>query len=698
MSIEKIKSTCLFCSAGCGIIIEMKDGKPIKVSGDTDCPSNKGVLCVVGKSALEQLHNPDRLKYPLKRIGNRGEGKWQRISWEEALNTVAQKLGSIKEKYGAKAGLFMRGGTKGYDDSLLLRFANVYGTPNTSTAAPICFLPTLRANLTTYGFFSMPDYEESSCIMMWGVNKTATSFPDSLRPTKAVRSGAKLIVIDPAKTEFAKKADIWVKLRSGSDLAFALAIIHVIINEKLYDKDFVNKWTFGFEKLKEHVQKYSPEKMSEITWVPAETIRDVARLYAKTSPACLITGNGIEQGINNFQIARATCILRALTGNIGKKGGDIDWTEAPIIPSSSRELWLNGLLSAEERGQSISAGQKILPGIPYQLHQDITKSILEGDPYKLRAVYLMGANPIHCFADAQKIYKALSQVEFLVVSDQYMTPSAKLADIVLPVATHLEHNRIHVAEFFPTVQIIQKVTQVGECRSNAEIFIDLAKKMGLDDYVWKSEQEFLNHVLKPSGMTFKEFRKVAYISTEKVYNMFQENGFDTPSQKIELYSSLLEEWGFDPLPIHKEQPESPFSEPELYKEYPLVMTNVKVAPYKHSCGKQISSLRKSHPYPLARINPKTAEQYGITDGNWIYVENKRAKVKFKAKFEPDIDPRNIIVEHGWWYPEKEDTNYWSKSNINMLTYAGEIFAAEMGSSTARGLICKIYPALKSQNN
>ncbi len=688
-----IKSSCLFCSAGCGIVIEMQDGKPVKITGDSDCPSNKGVLCVVGKNALEQLYSPDRLQYPLKRVGKRGEGKWQRISWDEALDIISLKFGDIKEKFGAKASLFMRGGTKGYCDSLLLRFANAYGTPNTSMAAPLCFLPTLRAHFTTYGYFSTPDYENTSCVMMWGVNKSATSLPDSLRPTQAMRSGAKLIVIDPAETSFTKKADIWVRLRPGSDLALALALIHVIIYENLYDRNFVDQWIFGFNELKEHVKEYTPEKMSEVTWVSAETIRKVARMYAQSAPACLISGNGIEHGINNFQIARATCILRSLTGNLGRKGGDIDWTEAPVIPAASRELWLNGLLSDEERAQSISAKQKMLPGNPYQLHQDITKAILEGDPYKLRAVYLMGANPIHSFADSQRTYDALSKVEFLVVADQYMTPSTKLADIILPVTTHLEHDRIHVAEFLPTVQIIQKVAQVGECRSNAQIFIDLAQRMGLGEHFWKNEQEFLNHLLEPSGMTFEELRQVAHIPCEKRYNFFEQSGFDTPSRKVELYSSLLEEWGFDPLPIHKEQPESPYSEPELYKEYPLVMTSIKIAPYKHSCGRQISVLRTSHPDPIARLHPETAAQYNITDGNWMYVENKRGRVKFKAKFVTSIDPRIIIVEHGWWFPENEsDVDYWSKSNVNMLTYADKPYASEMGSATVRGLICKISSA------
>lgn len=687
-----IRSTCLFCSAGCAIRIHMEDGVPVKISGDPDSPAYKGALCMVGKSAIEQFNNPHRLKYPLKRMGERGEGKWQRISWDEALDTTAHKLNGLKEKYGAQSVAFMRGGTKGYSDSLLLRFANAFGSPNTSMAAPVCFLPTLRAHFATYGFFSSPDFDNPpACILMWGVNANATCLPDSLRPLKAMQTGTQLIVIDPAETLFAKKADLWVRPRPGSDLALALAMINVIINEGLYDQQFVEQWTTGFNRLKEHVQDYSPEKMQEVTWVAADTIRQVARLYATTAPACLVSGNGIEHSINNFQTARATCILRALTGNLGKPGGDISWSDAPIIPSSSRELWLQELLSDEQRDGSISASQKMLPGNPYQLHQDITRSVLEGSPYKLRGMFLMGANPVLTYANSKEAYDTFRQFDFLVVNELYMTPSAQLADIVLPVASHLEHDRIHLSEYYPTVQAIQKVAQLGECRSDAHIFNNLAQRMGFGEHFWSSDQQFLDHLLSPSGLTFNEFKEQGPISCKKLFDTHLENGFDTPSKKIELFSSQLEAWGFDPLPIFKEPPESPYSEPELCQQYPLIMTSAKVAPYKHSCGRQVDSLRTKHPDPLATIHRDTAQKYGISEGDWIYIENKRGKITHKAKLSDRIDPRIVVLEHGWWFPENDALqDYWSKSNVNVLTYNHQPYAAEMGSTTLRGLLCKIY--------
>ena len=689
-----IKSTCLRCNAGCGMLIHMKDGVPVRVEGDPDSPSSRGVLCMIGKSSLEYLNHPDRLKQPLKRVGGRGQGKWERITWDEALDRTASEMNLIKNEYGAKSVAFIQGGAKGYADSYLARFANVFGSPNTSTAAPVCFVPGLKGALMTYGHFTMPDYEyPPACILMWGANLDATAHPESLRQRKALRKGSKLIVIDPAETTFAKKADLWVKPRPGSDLALALGMIHVIINEDYYDKEFVNRWTMGFDRLTKHIQAYSPEKVEGITWVPAAMIKEAARLYAASKVSCLVAGNGVENTINNFQFGRAIAILRAITGNIGKPGGDIVWSDSPIVPKKSIDLHLYNLIPAEERAQRISAGESLLPTNFYTLHQDLAKAILEDKPYPLRAVFNMGGNPVITYANSREVRKAFEKLDFLVVSDLFITPTAKLADIVLPAASYLEYDGIHESEFTPGVQIVQKVAQVGECRSDAKIFSELGKRMGFEDQFWKSDTELLDFLLKPSGLTFEEFRRIGVIPNKKLYRDYEKSGFDTPSKKVEIYSEQLEVWGFDPLPVFYEPPESPFSSPDLAAEYPFVMTNVKPAPYIHSGGRQIETLRKNHPDPLVTINSDIAEKMGINEGDWVFIENKRGKIIHKATLSQNIDPRVVILEHGWWFPENEKENdTCDKANINILTYSGRPFAREMGSPTLRGLICKIYKA------
>jgi len=270
----------------------MKNGKPVKVEGDPEHPVNKGALCPVGRASLEFLYHPDRLKHPLRRAGGKGEGKWKQIGWDEALDVTAVEFAKTKKKYGAESVAFILGVAKGYSDSYLARLANVFGSPNMASMSSICYHPRIRGMLATYGFISYPDYEHPpSCIVIWGANPSATEFPEGIRISQAVKNGSKLVVIDPAETAFAQKAEIWIKPRPCSDLALALGITNVIINENLYDREFVDRWTVGFDKIKAHVQDYTPEKLAEITWVPAEQIKEVARFYANRGISVTPDGN-----------------------------------------------------------------------------------------------------------------------------------------------------------------------------------------------------------------------------------------------------------------------------------------------------------------------------------------------------------------------------------------------------------------------
>jgi len=690
-----LKTTCELCYAGCGVLVHLKNGEPISVEGDPDSPVNRGALCVKGMASLEYLYHPDRLKYPLKRVGERGKGKWQQITWDEALDTIATELTKTKEKYGAKSVALIRGCAKGYQDSYFERFANVFGTPNVAVMSPVCHVPRLHASVITYGFMALPDYEYlPSCIVMWGLNTRESAIGHHNRITEALEKGSKLIVIDPGETILTQKADIWVKPRPCSDLALALGMINVIITEGLFDKNFVETWTAGFDKLRAHIQNYSPEKVEEITWVPAETIREVARFYANNSPSCIAWGNGLDNNINNFQSARAIAILRAITGNLGRPGGDIEWSPPGVVPKSSPELLQQDVLPQDVRANRISATEGMLPIIFYALPQSIVKAIVEGVPYSIRAAFIQGGNLLQTYTNAQETSEALKDLDFLVVSDFFMTPTAALADLVLPAATYLEIDSLHPSDYPPTVGVIQKVTQIGECRSDYKIWQGLAKHLGLGDYFWEDDQQVLDFLLKPAGLTFDEFREVGVISGAKRYRNYERSGFNTPSGKIELYSSRLEEWGFDPLPVYHEPPESPYSEPELAKEYPLIFTNQKLAPFHHSGGRQIPSLRGSHPDPMVTIHTGTASKLGIAEGDWVYIETKRGRIQHKASLTPNIDPRVVILEHGWWFPERGASALygWAESNINVLTDNKMPYAREMGSATLRGILCKVYKA------
>jgi anaerobic selenocysteine-containing dehydrogenase len=303
----------------------------------------------------------------------------------------------------------------------------------------------------------------------------------------------------------------------------------------------------------------------------------------------------------------------------------------------------------------------------------------------------MGGNILNTYSNVREVYEALKSLDFMAVSDFFMTPTAELADIVLPAATYLEINSLHEGRSGSVVSAIQKVAQVGECWSDCKIFSEMGKRLGKGEYFWDNDEQVLDFILKPAGLTFEELRMVGHISGTKKYRAFEKNAFNTPSEKVELYSKQLEEWGFDPLPVYREFPESPFSEPELAKEYPLVFSSAKCASYTHSSGRQIKSLRESHPDPLITIHKTTAKKLGIREGDWVYIETKRGRIRQKAKLSSTIDPRVVMLEHGWWFPEKKKGMHeWAESNLNVLTGNNPPYARELGSVTLRGILCKVY--------
>ncbi len=690
-----VKSTCRLCYNNCGVRIQVKEGRPFKITGDPDNPFNRGKLCPKGAASLEYLTHPDRLTTPLKRTGSRGSGKWSEIDWDEALETVAEGLNQAKKNYGVQSVVFIRGASKGLSDSYLSRFANIFGSPNITSPAPYCFVPMANGSRFTYGFYAYPDYAHpSKCVLVWGTNLKATRFPDYDALLQAVKSGAKLIVVDPLANELTKIADLWIKVRPGTDLALAIGFIKAILAENLYDKNFVDTWTLGFDELKAHVNNYSFSKIEEITWVPKKILLDAARLYATHGPATIPWGNGIESNINSFQTARAICILRAITGNLSLPGGDIYRAKPGGLDQKYPTLSCHDLIPEGIRANRLSKKDGLLPILYYSLPQTIVRAILDDNPYPVRAAYIQAANPMTHYPNAIETHQALNKLDFSVVADFFMTPTAMLADVVLPAATYLEYDSVEQPWDFPIASVQQKVTQIGHCRSDGEILNELAKKMGFKAHVWEDMHQPLDLILKTAGVTFDEFRKVGYFIGEKKYRHYEKKGFDTPSRKVELYSSTLKEWGYDPLPVYHEPPETLLSEPEFAGDYPLVMTSRKDTVFRHSGGRQILSLRKQKPEPTVKIHPATAAKLKIKENDWVDISTRRGSIRQKAHFDDRLHPKTIAVDYAWWFPEKKDSYLfgWDEANINILTSNRPPFNREMGSPCFRGIFCKISKA------
>jgi len=685
---QYIRSICPLCSAGCSMLVEMLDGRPIRIKED---PAFPAPLCMKAEASLEYMYHRDRLKHPLKRVGEKGEGKWEQISWNDALDLISGELMKVKDTYGAEATAFMRGGAKGYQDGLLRRFANVFGTPNWSDREHICHGPKRLASILTCGFFPMPEYDyPPAAIVVWGSNPFETNFASHEKIIKALDRGTKLVVIDPREIGLAKKADMWLRVRPGSDLALALGMLHVIVHEELYDKAFVDNWTVGFDKLQAHLKDYSPEKVADTTWIDAERVKEVARLYATSKPAFIEWGNALDHNLNSYQAGRAISIMRAITGNLEIPGGEVKTTPPAIVGRLSPEFLLHDVMPEEQRQKGVWEQPKAFPGdLP---PQRILKAMLGDGPHRVRLAYFQGNNGVITYSNASEVSKALKNLDFLLVSDLFMTPTANLADVVLPAASSLEFDGL--VQTFVGVLAHQKVAQVGDCWPDVRMVIEIAKRVGLREYFWEDEEDLFNDVLKPSRITFREFIKGGgTINNSKQYRSYEADGFATPSGKVEVYSSQLEEWGLDPLPVYYELPETPYSDPEMAKEYPLIFTSRTPGHYRHSSGRQLVTIRGQYPDPLVKIHPETAGTLGIEEGDWVYIENKRGRIKQKAVLEGGLDPRVVEVDYGWWFPEKGGSYGWDESNINILTYNDPPYSAEAGSTNLRSTLCKVYKAV-----
>ncbi len=689
------RSACRMCHGGCGVLVHVKDDRVVKVVGDPASPLNKGRMCIKGLSSVEHLYNPLRLRYPLKRAGRRREGKWQRISWDDALDTIAERIRTFRDESGIES-VAIGQGTGRHHVTHTIRFADALGTPNwCEPGGAQCFIPRISAGIMAYGDFPIVDYygdSKPACLLVWGHNPLVSG-PDGeiqFLVRDCLAKGAKMIVVDPRRTETARKADMWLQVRPGTDDALALAFINVLIAEELCDRPFVEQWTLGFADLAQRVRGNTPEWAERITCVPAGLIRKAARLFASLSPAAVEWGVGLEHSSNCLQAVRAVSLLPALRGNVDVPGGWIVGNHAMLrtpsrpLPQAQAKLRLGA-----DHFKALAGPMAVMP----EAHgPSVFTAMRTGKPYRVRAFLIFGNNALVSYADSRLVYESLMKLDFLSVMDIYMTPTAELADIVLPAATWLEVDSPVgiplIAEPFVLVQ--QRVVSFHEARQDEEVFIDICGRLGLPEGNGTIE-DIYDDQLTPAGISFEELRHRGSLSVPIRYRKYLESGFATPSGKIELRSSRLEAQGYDPLPFYREPPESPMSTPEVAEEYPYILiTGGRSQEFFLSEYRQIAPLRRRHPEPIVQLHPATAAKHGIQDGQWISIETKRGRISQKAKLTDGIDPKVINVEQGWWYPEEDDTEHGAwRANANVLTSGEGPYDPELGAYQLRALLCRI---------
>jgi len=698
MAKKILKSVCRSCHGGCGALMHVEDGVLVKVEGDPNSPLNKGRLCPIGAVTRDLVYHPDRLHHPLRRKGPRGSGQWERVSWDAALDEIAQRLNAIRKEFGPWS-IALGTGTGRHHIRWVSRFGHAMGTPNwCEPGFAQCFHPRVNTCIQTMGDLPVCDFTgdvPAKVILYWGHNPVHSG-PDGetrFNVRDSLAANPKIIVVDPRKTELAEKADLWLRVRPGADDALALAMLNVIIAENLYDQAFVARWTHGFDALAERVKTMTPEWAEPLTWVSADLIRAAARLYAQTRPGILEWGCAIEHTPNCIQTVRALSMLPVLTGDIDVPGGMVFGMHGiGRFPSLIENL------TPEASAKRLGADRfKMLGGegaaLPAAHIPTLLEAMRTGKPYPIKAFLVFGNNTLTTYANSSQVLESLNKVDFMVNADLFMTPTAELADIVLPAASWPELDQI---AGLPTIagNVVlgqQKVVRVGECKSDEEIFVELARRMELP--VGKeSVIEVLDQQLKEGlGIDFAQLTEKGFVKVPFRYRKYETDGFKTPTGKIELYSTRLEAMGYDPLPNYQEPPESPLSRPDLAQDFPLVLTTGGRIPfYFNSEHRQIAKLRRAYRDPKAEIHPDTAKRFGIAEGDWMWIETRRGKMKQRAKLSDGLDPRVVNAEHGWWFPDQPAPEYgvW-QSNANLLTDNGPPYDPAMGTYQLRALLCRV---------
>lgn len=675
---------------GCGLLVTVREGRVVKVQGDPDSPISLGFVCPKGLAAAERVHHPDRLKMPLLRAGGRGQGKWKEIDWPQALEILSQKIRETIKSFGPQAVLLAQGAPKGLEFWIMMRLANSLGSPNVAGIGNMCHMPREISSAITFGFWPEVDYDHPpACIVLWGSNLDQTNEEATIssRLRRALDRGSRLMVVDPRPTRMAKRADMWLRPRPGSDAALAMGMMRVMVEEGLVDMEFLRQWSVGFDELKHRLEEYPPQRVEEMTWVPAGQMREAARLYAKSKPAAIQMGNALEHTSWAHQSCRAVACLMALGGNLEVPGGNIK--PAPPKCMAPRDLVLAQRLP-DRRKKMLSAPRNLHPLLATVPAQMAVDTILNGKPYPVRMAYLQGTNPMLSYPGSTSVREALEKLDFLAVAEVFMTPTAALADLVLPAATHLEFDDIGNYGL-PKSFILARpkvVEPPGKAWPDLRILNELAKNLGLGELFWKNEAELLDQVLAPSGLTYGQFKESLVLWGSPKYKTYLKDGFNTPSGKVELWCEQLAQRGLDPLPGFPEPSEG---EPQPSSKFPFLLTSAKDPVFFHSAYRQIPSLRKISPEPFVEISPETASWLGVSQGDLVWVRTARGKVRQRVRLVEGLDPRVVCAAYGWWFPEKgmEVLLGWGEANLNLLTSGEPPFDPLLASVNLRGIPCSL---------
>jgi len=693
---------CYDCGGRCVLKVHVKNGVAIRVeTDDGDEPQLRA--CARGRAFRQQVYSPDRLRFPQKRIGPRGEGRFERTSWDEALDTVASELKRIKETYGPKAILALTySGSAGslHSGNVTLRTVLRSFGGYTSAWGGASAENSVFANRATYGTLTTghtrDDLVNSRLIILWGVNPATSIYSTntSFYLAQAKEAGARIITVDPRYTPTAAVfADQWIPIRPGTDAAMMAAMAYVMITENLHDTEFLETYTAGFNKFKDYVMGVedgipkTPSWAEAKTGVPASTIASLAREYATTKPAALIPGYAPGRTAYGEQYHRAASVLAAMTGNVGIHGGGAAGFErgpvGPMVPPGFSEAYEGG--SYEKRLKALDVPGR-LRGQPHgcRLWDAILQGTAGGYPSDIKMAYITFANPLNQFPNINKGVEALKKLEFIVVHEQFMTPTARFADILLPVTTIWERNDFARAWLAgPYFLYLNKAIEPpDDVKSDFDICRELAVRLGVEDpYFGMSEEDMLQQIVEAMGDVmpdipdFEKFKQDGVhkmklsgpeISFEKQIEDPKNNPFPTLSGKIEIYSQLIADLNnpaLPPVPKYIEPWEGP-ADP-LTDRYPLQLMTVHSAARAHSCFDNNPLLKDVEPQGLY-ISNRDAQSRNIENGNLVRVFNDRGETIVQARVTERIMPGVVSLSEGAWY-HPDDKGRDRAGSPNVLT-------------------------------
>lgn len=720
------------CHNSCGMLYYLKDGVMDHAEGDPLFPYNDGRLCSRCLNLHEAAYNDDRLKYPLKRAGQRGENKWDRISWDEALDLIEEKARYYTEHYGAESIFGFVGTGRNICWQVPWIINNAFGSPNTFCAlfsGDSCAVPRTAATVAMMGAYPVPDmsqfnearydyegYEYPGTILIWGGNpliSNADCFQGFWITDCMQRGGSKIVVVDPQVIWLAAKAEVFIQVRPGTDCAVALAMNHVILEEDLYDHDFVDRWCYGFDEFAQSCEEWTPERAAEVAWCDAEDIVKAARLIATNGPCAFPFAVSNDHKRNGVSAYQAMFNMLAITGNYERPGSNTLAYDPWGTVMSYVAGWDEGVLSDEMKAKRL--GDKEFPmhavGFSALGQGDVALRALEtGEPYQLKMCWMMGTNPIaNMSADAPRSYQALKKVDFTVVCDYHMTPTiVALADLVLPISFNWERNTLRL--WFTPVRASRKISQYYEAKSDEEIVVLVGRRMNpafFDSIGVYDDVDLLEYIVKSAPNATMSYRQLhdetMYCWPDRPYYQHEtgglrsdgQPGFQTATGRIELFCSMFNALGLPPMPRYEEPSESPYTTSDMFKEYPLVLTTgARNWEFFHSEQRDQAHMRATYPDPRVRINPEDARTFGVEDGGWVWIENHIGRCRQRALVTEGILRGVVSADHGWWFPEQpaESPHFFGvfDSNINNLVEQCNPGVYSFGAPY-RGTLCKVYP-------